>query len=126
MRTKIFYRIEYEDSDKGLYESGLVSDTPKLNDMMNRHNNPEILPNTFLDLEIREYIRANSNTHFRFCFNSESDMNRLITRDELYILIGLGCRIYTIETQDYFSSKYQTIVNKDTIISKLDVTHLYD
>lgn len=124
--SKYFYRIEYGNWGDGLYLSGVIDNKIRgLQNMVKRHCDPTILPNEYNDKVIRNAIRLHRGIHFKFCFNSKKDMDRLITKREMKILIKNDCAVYRIRSSHYYSSKYQTIIDKDRIIDKVDISCLY-
>jgi hypothetical protein len=128
MPSKEFIRIEYKNTEYGLYNIATtppyfidISKIPGLEQMIQNHKDITILPNQFNDQIISKTIRQYPEKNWIFCFKNIENFKQLITDNEIQILKQHGFKIFKIRAHNYIESPYQVIVELKTIYQKIEL-----
>lgn len=145
---KQFFRIEHPNDGKGLWRSvttkidlagkkEIINSHSCYENIKDRHYDPNKFPTLYQDTKLYNQIdeidylynqidEINYLANYYFAFNTLEQLKSALTSDELKECINiLGFKVLLYETNDYYSSNFQTIFKKETAILKEDISFMF-
>ena len=122
-------RIEHPSDGQGLWRSGgddiILDRHSKYSDINCRHSTDKY-PNFIEDDELREQLSFNELEKYHFAFLNLEQFREALTNEEVKECINdLGFRVLMLDVTDYFTSSYQAVFNKESIISSKDISFMF-
>jgi len=136
MNSKTIVRIEHPKDGLGVFRSRqlppsddytLIELHSRHDEIVDRHSDIDKFPTYNDDGQLRNQMDNQTNVLlYHFAFNSLEQFNTAFTKEEVKEFIAqLGFQVLTLEVTEWFSSDYQTVYKKDSVLSQTDISSLF-
>jgi len=123
-------RIEHPSDGQGLWRSGgddiILDKHSRYSDIACRHSNKDKFPTYSNDEALCIQLDWYSLQKYHFAFLNLEQFREALTSEEIKECINdLGFRVLMLDVTDYFTSSYQAVFNKESIISSKDISFMF-
>lgn len=123
-------RIEHPSDGKGLWNSD-EGMTPRIKkhsmykNISNRHSSLKY-PTYEEDNELNKQLSYEELENYHFAFLNLEQFREALTNEEIKECINnLGFQVLMLDVTDYYTSSYQAVFNKESIVSSKDISFMF-
>ena len=123
-------RIEHPSDGQGLWRSGdedcLISNHSKFTEITERHSDKSKFPTYGNDEVLHTQIDWYTLQKYHFAFLNLEQFREALTNEEVKECINdLEFQVLMLDVTDYYTSSYQAVFNKESIISSKDISFMF-